>query len=83
MECVSTTTFSVSVNGQMHGFFRGKRGLRQGDPLSPSLFTIFLEILSKSLKNATECADFNFHPKCRPIGITHIAYAEDLLLLSW
>lgn len=62
MECVSTTTFSVSVNGQMNGYFRGKRGLRQGDHLSPFLFTICLEMLSRSLKKATSCPDFNYHP---------------------
>lgn len=26
--------------------------------------------------------DFNYHPKCQPLGITHLAYADDLLLLS-
>ncbi|GJU34349.1 aspartic peptidase [Tanacetum coccineum] len=31
MECVSSTSFSISVNGDVHGFFKGKRGLRQGD----------------------------------------------------
>lgn len=82
MECVSTTSFSVSINGQLHGFFKGKRELRQRDPLSPYLFTICIEILSRSIKLATTSPDFNFHPKCQPLGITHLAYADDLLLLS-
>lgn len=82
MECVLTTAFSVSINGNLHGFFQGRRGLRQGDPLSPHLFTICLEMLSRSLKFATSYPDFNFHPKCKPLGITYLAYADDLLLLS-
>nr|GEZ10090.1 prohibitin-1, mitochondrial [Tanacetum cinerariifolium] len=29
MECVTSTSFAISLNGSLHGFFKGKRGLRQ------------------------------------------------------
>ncbi|CAH9079933.1 unnamed protein product, partial [Cuscuta epithymum] len=82
MECVSTASFSVSLNGSLYGFFKGKRGIRQGDPMSPLLFVLCLEYFSRLLTMRTKQGSFNFHPQCSSLGITHLAYADDLMLFS-
>ncbi|KAL0283468.1 UNVERIFIED_CONTAM: hypothetical protein Sangu_2888100 [Sesamum angustifolium] len=57
-QCVTTASFSVSLNGAIHGFFKGGRGLRQGDPMSPYLFVLVMEVGSALLRyrvrNATQ-----------------------------
>ncbi|GFS30621.1 hypothetical protein Acr_00g0012980 [Actinidia rufa] len=82
MTCITSTSYSISYNGSLHGFFKGNRGLRQGDPLSPSLFVIYLEYLSRSLGRLKENSNFNFHPKCGGLKITHLAFVDDLVLFS-
>ena len=82
--CISTASFSVMFNGSPTGFFRSSRGLRQGDPLSPYLFVIGMEVLSCLLKRAVE-GNFisGFKLGDRDGGelvISYLLYADDTII---
>ncbi|KAL0292675.1 UNVERIFIED_CONTAM: putative ribonuclease H protein [Sesamum angustifolium] len=73
--------FSVCINGNPHGFFKGSRGLRQGDPLSPFLFVLIMEVLQLMFAQLIDQNEgFSFHWRCKEIGLFQLCFADDLLL---
>ncbi|KAE8735594.1 hypothetical protein F3Y22_tig00000340pilonHSYRG00720 [Hibiscus syriacus] len=78
--CVTTHQFSVSLNGSLVGFFKGARGVRRGDPLSPYLFVLVMNVFSSLLDVAAKRGVFKYHPKCKRISLTHLCFADDLLV---
>ncbi|KAL9830379.1 putative RNA-directed DNA polymerase [Arabidopsis thaliana] len=82
MLCVTTASFSVQVNGELAGYFRSSRGLRQGCSLSPYFFVMCMDVLSKMLDRAAEEKKFGYHPRCRNFGLTHLSFADDIMVLS-
>ena len=81
MECITTVTYSILVNGEPKGLIKLSRGLRQGDPLSPYLFLFCAEGLNDLFSGAVvrgEIRGFSIYrngPK-----LTHLFFADDCLL---
>ena len=82
--CVTSVRFSILVNGSLEGFFGSFRGLRQGDPLSPLLFLLIMEVLSRILKKTKENNLIQgFHVGAvNSVGvrISHLLFADNTIL---
>lgn len=51
---LSTANTQILVNGETGRSIKHQRGLRQGDPLSPMLFILVMEVLNSLVNFAAE-----------------------------
>ncbi|XP_074291041.1 uncharacterized protein LOC141617794 [Silene latifolia] len=70
----------LQINGGISGFFPGKSGITQGDPLSPYLFVLSMEVVSRYLRILSQKEYISFHPKCSKVNLTHLVFADDLMI---
>nr|GEY23219.1 hypothetical protein [Tanacetum cinerariifolium] len=73
--------FLLMSLGEIIGYFREGRGLRQGDPMSLYLFTLVMEILTLIVHDRVDKnKDFKYHFGCKKMKLTHVFFADDLLI---
>lgn len=79
---LQSTSSSILINGQPGRWFISKRGLKQGNPLSPMLFILVADTLDRILRQA---ANENMISGIGPLDTTGqficLQFADDTLLL--
>ncbi|XP_062188905.1 uncharacterized protein LOC133892218 [Phragmites australis] len=72
---------SVKVNDDVGNFFQTKKGLRQGDPLSPILFNLVADMLTTLIFRAKSNGKFKrVVPHLVEDGLSILQYADDTIL---
>lgn len=80
MQCITTVSFNLKINGKPTSLFHPSRGLRQGDPLSPYIFILISNVLTWMMKKALaegtlKGIQVNKHcPK-----LSHLLFADDVI----
>jgi len=78
---LASAKISISINGKLHGFFSCSRGVRQGDPLSPLLFCLAEEVISRSTTKLVREGKLKLILGSRNNPVpSHILYADDIML---
>ncbi|CAL8995025.1 unnamed protein product [Prunus brigantina] len=78
--CLETANFSVMINGRPRGKFRASRVLRQGDPLSPFLFTLVIDVLSRIMEKALAADQFHgLFSGHEMVEVSHLQFANDTI----
>lgn len=80
-QCVTTTSFKVQVNGNLAEPFLPSVGLRQGDPISPYLFILCMNVLSSLMIKAQDEGSLKgIKVSRRALPINNLIYADDVFL---
>ena len=81
--CLRSSAMSVLVNGSPTSEFMMERGLRQGDPISPFLFTLVMEGLSLAVNKAVEGGLFkDLKVGKNNVSMSHLFFADDAVFIG-
>eukprot|EP00253_Pinus_taeda_P009912 PITA_09912 len=79
---LTSSFFSVLINGIPYETFRPSRGIRQGDPLSPFLFVIIAKGLDRNIKSSTLSRGLKGLPFNNSPSYSHQQFVDDNMLFG-
>lgn len=82
MNSLTIVSYRFSINGNLSKILYAKRGIRQGDPISPYLVAILMGYLHRCIYKMQTGPNFNHHCKCERLKLTNLMFAEDVILFS-
>ena len=82
MSRVDTASFVVLINGSPSTYFKGSRGIIQGCPLSPYLFLLVIEGLSRLLLEEKEDNLITNIKVSGSIFLTQTLFVNDVLIFG-
>lgn len=81
---ISNNYYYVLLNGQSVGFWHSTRGVKQGDPLSPALFILSSEVLTRALNSLFDDPQYVGYgiPKLSD-NLNHLSYVDDTIIFAF
>uniref|UniRef100_A0A803QGH5 Reverse transcriptase domain-containing protein n=1 Tax=Cannabis sativa TaxID=3483 RepID=A0A803QGH5_CANSA len=81
--CIQIKKMNLLINGVKQGTITPSSGLRQGDPLSPTLFILAVDLLSRLLQDYTHKGKIRGMKVTRTApSITHLMFVDDVILFG-
>lgn len=79
MECIIIFFYFFMINGELYGFFKGRKGIRRGDFISFLLFVVCMEYLLRIFSYVINKFEFEFFKGCKSLKLCYLCFTDDLI----